>query len=162
MPKTAIDPKTVPVRPLLFVLSLCLLLLPFAADAQGAGSCNVITAGINCPEYNAFNTTGTCMDGWITVKCDTAAMVTIAIGPGASGNTDIRTMTMTGANPLEYTLYTDPARERLWGDGTTGVTVTVAASANKEVYVPVYGRIRDNQPISTGGYSDAPVITLTW
>lgn len=162
MLKMLIDLMMVSARPLRLVLALCLLSLPLAADAKGTGGCSVLGAGINCPEYNAFNAGDTYMDGWITVTCDTAATVTIAIGPGASGDTDNRTMTMTGANPLEYNLYTDPARRHLWGNGTTGATVTVAVSANQEVYVPVYGRIRDLQPISSGGYSDGPVITLTW
>jgi len=160
--KTSGDPKKPPVRPLLIVLSLCLLLLPPAADALGTGACSVLGAGIHCSEYNALDEGDAYMDGWITVKCDAAATVIIAIGPGASGNTVNRTMTMPGANPLRYNLYTDPARKRLWGDGTTGAMVTVEVSANKEVYVPVYGRIDPDQPTSSGGYSDSPVITLTW
>jgi len=160
--KTSGDPKKPPVRPLLLLLSLCLLLLPLAADAQGTGACNVLGAGIHCSEYNALDEGYAYMDGWITVKCDAPATVTIAIGPGASGNTVNRTMTMPGANPLRYNLYTDPARKRLWGDGTTGAMVTVEVSANEEVYVSFYGRIDPDQPTSIGGYSDSPAITLTW
>ncbi len=162
MLKTAIDPKTTPARPLRLALYLCLLLLPLAGHAQGIDGCDVISARITCPEYDAFNTGETYVDGWITVACGTAATVTIAIGPGASGDVVNRTMTMTGENPLKYHLYTDPARNQLWGDGTSGATVTVTVSANTEVHVPVYGRIPDRQQIASGGYSDSPVITLTW
>lgn len=162
MPKTAIDAKTALVKCSSVVLSLCLLLLPLTSNAQSTGDCNVIAASINCSEYNAFNTGDTTMDGWITLRCDTAARVTIAIGPGASGDIIHRTMTRTGATSLKYRLYTDAGRNQTWGDGAVEATVTVVVSANEDKYVPVYGSIESAQPISSGGYSDSPVITLTW
>ncbi len=65
----------------------------------GIDNCDVISARITCPEYDAFNTGETYVDGWITVACGTAATVTIAIGPGASGDVVNRTMTMTREPP---------------------------------------------------------------
>lgn len=74
-----------------------------------------------------------------------------------------------GANHLNYDLYTNSTRTTIWGDGT-GSTQVVADSltvpalfgtSNKDN--TVYGRIPGSQSTTrTGSYNDSITVTITY
>ncbi|MBB3047521.1 spore coat protein U-like protein [Litorivivens lipolytica] len=69
-----------------------------------------------------------------------------------------------GANSLNYNLYTDPTYLTVWGDGNGG-TATVPGAIGV-LLLPidhvVYGRIPAGQNSAAGNYSDTISVTVTY
>jgi spore coat protein U-like protein len=66
-----------------------------------------------------------------------------------------------GAYGLDYNLYTDPVRTRIWGDGSAGTFVaggTCAAACS----ATVYGRVAAGQGVPAAQYRDDVLITLNF
>jgi len=63
---------------------------------------------------------------------------------------------------LLYNVYADPQRQVVWGDGTGGTRVVSehAKPNNKEVVIPVYGRIPAGQDVRAGRYTDSLIVTI--
>jgi len=69
----------------------------------------------------------------------------------------------TGTDLMNYNLFNNNARTRIWGDGTGGTfTTTRTVRRNRPVTLTVYGRITAGQDVSIGTYSDTLVVTITW
>ncbi|TWD86072.1 spore coat protein U-like protein [Variovorax beijingensis] len=88
----------------------------------------------------------------------TAVSYTIGLGPGA-GTIAQRKMT-SGANGLNYNLYTDAAHDTVWGASSiSGSTSPITGNASHTVY----GRIPANQTtVVPGIYADTIVVTVTF
>ena len=73
-----------------------------------------------------------------------------------------------GANRLDYDLYTSSAYSSIWGDGSSGsqkisgiVTILLLGGTTRELVV--YGRIPGSQTsVKAGVYSDAVLVTVTY
>jgi spore coat protein U-like protein len=88
----------------------------------------------------------------------TAVSYTIGLGTGA-GTVAQRKMT-SGANGLNYNLFTDAAHGTIWGAGSvSGATSGVTGNASHTVY----GRIPASQTtVVPGSYADSIVVTVTF
>lgn len=126
--------------------------------AASAATCSVSSPGVSFSDYNPLDAVARDGVGNIAVSCDATASYTIALGQG-TGTYGARTMT-NGSSQLQYNLYTSPQRLTVWGDGT-GSTATVSDTASGGNYT-VYGRISEQQNVTTGTYSDTMVITVTY
>ena len=58
---------------------------------------------------------------------------------------------------LEYNLYTDTARTKVWGDGSNNTYTQTGQSELK-----VYGRIPPKQNVNIGIYTDNVTVTIVW
>jgi spore coat protein U-like protein len=67
-----------------------------------------------------------------------------------------------GVNTVNYTMYTDAARNTVWGDGTAGSAVNSLTGTGGAQAIPVYGRIPSGQAPATGTYNDTILVTLTF
>jgi spore coat protein U-like protein len=104
----------------------------------------------------------------ISVKCTKNTPYTIALNAGtSSGGTLAQRLMASGANRLQYNLYTTATFASVFGDGT-GSTLTSAgtgagiATANT---VTVFGQLPDNatnQAAIPGAYSDTITVTVTY
>ena len=73
-----------------------------------------------------------------------------------------RTLTKTGAS-LNYNLYTDSTYTSIWGDGTTGTTVSgVGSNGSTGITKTIYGSIPEGQDVPAGAYTDSITITITF
>jgi spore coat protein U-like protein len=108
--------------------------------------------------YDPFNSQSLDGTGTIAVSCDVSAPYTVALSPG-NGSYSSRTM-MSGANRLDYNLFTDATRTGIWGDGA-GSTATVSGSGASGNHT-VYGRIPARQNAYVGSYSDIITVTVTF
>jgi spore coat protein U-like protein len=99
----------------------------------------------------------------VTATCSTGAPYTIALnaGTGAGATFGSRRMT-SGGNTLVYTMYTDPGRGTVWGDGTGGSSVSSGSGNGTAQPVTVYGRIPTGQSVATGTYTDTITVTITF
>lgn len=98
----------------------------------------------------------------ITVTCSgilsTAYTVSLSTGSGTYSQRQMSS----GANILDYNLYTDSARTDIWGDGT-GSTSAVSGSANETgTDHTVYGRSPHQPAALPGSYSDSITVTVTY
>ena len=69
----------------------------------------------------------------------------------------------TGANLLNYALYTDSGHTTLWGDGAGGTTATIDGTGNGiSQSSTIYGRVPAGQTVPAGGYADTVNVTVTY
>lgn len=139
-------------------LMLCALSMAAAAPAARAVTCSVSAVAVSFGSYNPFASQPLDGTGSVSVQCDASTSYTIALGPG-SGTFASRQM-QSGANVLDYNLYTDAAYSSIWGDGSSG-TATVAGSGTSGTYT-VFGEIPALQNASVGSYSDSITVTVTY
>ncbi|MCU0976963.1 MAG: spore coat U domain-containing protein [Steroidobacteraceae bacterium] len=145
-----------------------------ACAPAGAVDCAVSVSGVAFGVYDPTIATATDAVGAVSVRCfhtgggASRASYAIALSAGNSGAFGQRQL-RAGPARLNYNLFSGATRAQVWGDGTQG-SVTVGGSllvnpgslsSNGAVH-PVYGRIPAQQPASTGSYSDAILITLTF
>jgi spore coat protein U-like protein len=110
----------------------------------------------------------------IYVNCTKGTPFSIGLngGTGTGNNSEVaNTRFMTsGANLLQYGLYTDAAWTTNWGNttgvGGTAVTGTGTGMGNPQQQdFQVYGQIQDsgsNLAAAAGSYNDTITVTLTW
>jgi spore coat protein U-like protein len=137
----------VPCRRLL--ASLLLLSLARAAEA----ACTISATGPSFGIYSPFAAAPLDAAGTITFTCTSPAM--IGMGPGNSGNWQIREM-RSGPNRLRYNLYRDAARTSIWGEPGGPDDVDVGAGQN--LRIPIYGRVPALQDVVPGSYSDTVMV----
>jgi spore coat protein U domain-containing protein, fimbrial subunit CupE1/2/3/6 len=139
----------------------------FAVTATVLATCSATAAALAFPNYTPGagaqigNTT-------ISVKCTKNTPFTVALNAGSTvGDAYAQRLMASGANTLQYNLYTTVALATVFGDGTGG-TATVAgtgqgvATANS---VQVFGQLPDsatNQAAIAGAYSDTITVTVTY
>jgi spore coat protein U-like protein len=131
--------------------------------ATVSNSCIVSAANL---AFGVVSPTGdTDVQADISWNCTTGHAATVKLGAGGSGNIMARRMTSGGATSLPYQLYTDGARNTVFGDGVTGTPVAIlgagfAAASSTTVYgrVPT-GAVGANP---AGAYTDTVQITVTF
>ena len=139
----------------------------FAVTATVQSTCSAAAPALAFPAYTPGggaqigNTN-------ISVKCTKNTGFTVALNAGATtGETYAQRLMASGANTLQYNLYTSATLGTIFGDGTAG-TQTVAgtglgvATANS---VTVYGQVPDNvanQAAVAGAYADTITVTVTY
>jgi spore coat protein U-like protein len=133
-----------------------------AGEAYAA--CAVSATGVDFGAYDVFDKASTDSTGTINITCDGVPPtdVTVSIEQSLhSGVYDPRQMKNTAdASRLDYNLYTDAARRRIWGDGT-GSTEAVTIKGTKQRRLTVYGSIPPGQNGTVGGYADTLTVTIT-
>lgn len=153
----------------------CLLLwlgwLPQNSWALCVGcTCNVQSASnIAYGNYNPFSGSDIDVTGEIQVKCvatvGVLASINISLSTGSSGTYLPRTM-KSGANALNYNLYTNSSRTTIWGDGSSGTSIitnnfTLLALASFTTSDTVYARLPAGQTnAAVGTYSDTITVTV--
>jgi len=85
---------------------------------------------------------------------------------GGAGSFSPRQLS-SGANTLDYNLYTNSARSLVWGDGNAG-TSTVSDGYGfllllvEERSYTVFGRVPTAQLVSSGTYTDSLTVTIVF
>jgi spore coat protein U-like protein len=139
----------------------------FAVTATVQSICSATAATLAFPNYTPG---GGAQIGntAISIKCTKNTPFTVSLNAGSTaGDAFIQRLMASGANTLQYNLYTTAALATVFGDGT-GVTGTVlgtglgVATANT---VQVFGQVPDNatnQAAVPGAYSDTITVTVSY
>ena len=137
----------------------------FDVSASVADNCFVTATDLNFEGYDA-GTEKTATSS-VKVRCTKGTSYTVELSAG-SGSYGQREM-LSGAEKLQYNLYTDSNHSSVWGDdtGSTDVVADTGAglAANKEKTHTVYGKIPDseaNQNAPAGSYSDSITVTVEY
>jgi spore coat protein U-like protein len=141
----------------------------FAVTATVNATCSATATALAFPAYTpgAGAVTGT---STISLKCTNGAQPTVALNPGTTaGDAFTQRLMASGANTLQYNLYTTAGFGTVWGDGT-GTTKTVQVPAASTgladvLTLTVYGQLPDsatNKSAVPGSYSDTITATVTY
>jgi spore coat protein U-like protein len=138
-----------------------MLLGSVAARAQ----CSVTATPVSFGTYLPFSAMPTDSTGGVAVACrGFRGPYTIALNTGLSGSGSFANRRMRRSNFfLPYQLYTNAARNLVWGDGTSGTAAVsgtcLGVCSNLDT---VYGRIQARQVARPGAYADTIVVTVTF
>ncbi|MFN3397663.1 MAG: spore coat U domain-containing protein [Sulfurimicrobium sp.] len=149
--------------------TLALALLP--ATAHAIASCTVSATGVAFGNYSFSNPAATDAAGNVQVSCSLLGLISllvsydILLSPGGSGSYTPRKMT-SGANELQYNLYTNAGRSVVWGDGTGGTSIVsdgylLGIGTTVRNYL-VYGRLPAGQNAPAGAYGDTITVTVNY
>jgi spore coat protein U-like protein len=158
----------------LSVLLAAFCLLQISRAEAAACSCTCIISSSTMPfgAYVPTSSSATDISGSVGVQCTTltsqqrAYAIQIQSGNNYAGGTRRLSngVIIGGASYLEYNFFTDSGRGIVWGDGSFGTAPSDSYTANGTVTknYPVYGRIRAQQPVPPGSYSDNVMVTIAF
>ena len=159
-----------------FALSVGLPVTPFAAPANDAvaaattaptqrgNHCIVSVIGVAFANYNPHSPTPNDSQGSVTVRCrgGQARFFAVQIDAGTSGRISRRAMQGPGGT-VQYNLYLDATRQKIWGDGSDGSrTLRRTNIQNRTITEPIFGRVPPGQAVATGTYQDTLVVTVVF
>jgi spore coat protein U-like protein len=150
-------------------------LVPTAAMADTASStlgvsatvtenCTVSTAPVAFGSVNTLSGGNVDATGGVTVTCTNGTPWAAAASAGTGSGASMATRKMvSGANTLNYTLYTNAARTSVWGDGTASTATVANTGTGSSQTFTVYGRVMSGQAsVSAGSYSDTVSVTISY
>ncbi len=92
---------------------------------------------------------------------DVAVLMRTAVSAGSGGTDSRRRMAGPGGSFLEYNLFRDASRTRLWrASGDPAVMLNVGAKQQASLQLPVFGRLNGPREARPGGYTDWLTVTL--
>ncbi len=154
------------------IVALVLALPVSTSAACLTCTCTVSSTPVAFGVYDPTSASPLNVSGNVLLTC--AGLVGGVVDYGISLNTGANSVNFSprrmasGANLLNYDLYTSSAYAAIWGDGTAGSqtvtgSVTILLLAGTTQIIPVSGRIPGSQSTAkTGVYSDALVVTVTY
>jgi spore coat protein U-like protein len=98
-----------------------------------------------------------------SVRCTSGTNGTISLngGIGSSGTVATRTME-SGANTINYSLYTTAGYATIWGDGTSGTSTVIHNGTGSTTNLTIYGQVPSQSTPVAATYSDTITITVTY
>ena len=149
---------------------ILLILLLGMATAARAQSCTVSATPISFPAYNAVSGLASDAGSVVTTTCTGLVYIGVTyevrLDAGQSGNILGRRMRhSTASSELGYQIYLNAAHTTVWGDGVQGSSFTGTMLLGVLTRIEtrtVYGRIPASQQVTSGTYSDAPVMTVIY
>jgi spore coat protein U-like protein len=130
--------------------------------AYAAPSCSFRSvSSVSFGAYDVFSTLANNNGvGSLSVKCTGGANSVISLSTGQSNNFTNRLM-RSGANTLNYNLYTSTAHAQVWGDGSGGSSVTSTIN-NGTFTLNIFGQIPARQDVAVGIYTDNITVTVSF
>jgi spore coat protein U-like protein len=138
-----------------------------SVTATLVNTCSVSAAALVFPPYTAGGGAQTATTT-VKVSCVKGSIFNVGLGFGnTTGSSYSPRLLSSGANTLQYNLYTSNAYSTVWGDGsgsTQYLTGTGNGTANP-VPLTVYGLLPDNaanQVAAAGAYSDSILVVIVY
>lgn len=134
----------------------------FGVSATVINQCTTSATSLAFGNYDPTSNTDTTTTNTITVTCTLNDSYTIALNGGTtSGGTITQRKMITGSDTLNYNIYQNSGHTTLWGDGTTGSTVSGTGSGSAQ-NITAYGIIPKLQVIPSGSYTDTITVTVNF
>jgi len=128
-------------------------------SARVGPSCTIATTPVAFGAY-----TGAQIDsvGSVTAYCVNGTNWTIGLGPGTGQGATTYNRSMTaGPYHLSYSLYSDAARTKVWGNNP-GIDTVSGVGDGTPQSVNVYGRVPAGNLPGVGIYADTVVASITF
>ena len=130
-----------------------------AVSATVPSTCSISANALAFGNYSSAQTDGSTT---LSVTCANSTTYTVALDAGTGTGATVTTRKMTsGAQTLNYSLYTDSARSSVWGT-TTGTNTVAGTGTGSAQSLTVYGRIPGSQTPQPGSYTDTITATITY
>jgi spore coat protein U-like protein len=135
-----------------------------SVTATVTANCTVSTSPVAFGSFDALAGSAIDATGGVTVTCTNGTSWAAAAGAGSgTGATLASRKLSSGANLLNYSLFTDTGRTTLWGDGTATTATIANTGSGTAQAVTIYGRIAASQAAApAGSYSDTVSVTITY
>src|SRR4051812_24970323 len=143
---------------------------PYAATATSTMTVQMtITASctVNSASTLNFGTQGVLavnvdQTSTVQVTCTNTTPYNIGLDAGTGTGATVATRKMTsGANTVNYTLYSNSTRTTLWGN-TVGTDTAAATGNGSAQSYTVYGRVPPQAAPAPGTYTDTITVTVTY
>ena len=131
-------------------------------SAAVASGCTIVALPLAFGAYD--NTAASPNDAatTVTVLCTVGTAYNVGLNAGTGTGASIATRKLTsGANTLDYTLYSDSGRTTVWGT-TIGTNTVSGTYALLQPALNVYGRIGAGQNVASGAYTDTVTVSITY
>jgi spore coat protein U-like protein len=139
----------------------------FAVTATVQSTCAATAAALAFPNYTP-GTGNLAGQTNISIKCTKNSPYTVSLNIGSTTGGSMTARLMgSGANTLQYNLYTTAALATVFGDGTAGSATVPGTGAGvaTATTVTVYGQLPDNatnQAAVPGAYTDTITVTVSY
>lgn len=135
-----------------------------SVTATVTANCVVSTSALAFGNVNTISGTNVNGTGGLTITCANGTPWSAAAGVGAGSGASYTNRRMTsGANLLNYNIYTTVARTTVWGNGTGGTAAIAGTGSGVAQAVTVYGRVASGQTgVPAGAYADTVAVTVTY
>lgn len=133
--------------------------------AHGAPACDLTVLAADFGAYDVFSVAPTDGLGMVDIRCAADSKVKISLDPGTySGGVFAPRLLQSSAaaTTLNYNLYLDASRNRIWGDGTGNTDVYFGQAGPPSLSVPIYSRLPPGQRAAPGIYTDSVLLTIEW
>lgn len=128
-----------------------------AVSVEVIATCKVGTASLAFGTYGTGQTADLKAQGSIAYEGCGTAPIKVALDGGTSRNVTGRTLVGSGGSKLAYQLYRDSARTKIWGTGSSALSLTPSTGTGSLV---VYGSIPGGQSVPVGRYTDTVLVTI--
>jgi len=134
----------------------------FQVSAIAVESCKIVASDLAFGNYDPLLAVPTDGASTVMVTCtlDTGYLIGLNRGIGAGATVAARKLTSNG-DLLNYSLYQDAARSRVWGE-TAGTDTVAGIGTGAPVEYQVYGRIPARQSVKRGTYIDTITVSVTF
>jgi len=156
----------------LIAAAICLPAPALAATVSGTlnvnatvtANCTVSTSALAFGPVNTISGSNVDAAGGISVTCTNGTAWSASAGVGAGSGASFAGRRMTsGANLLNYNLYTSGAYTTVWGDGTASTGLLSGTGTGSVQAVSVFGRVASGQTsVPAGSYADTVAVTVTY
>jgi spore coat protein U-like protein len=137
----------------------------FGVSATVVDSCSVSASALGFGNVDPVSLASTAVDATTTidVTCANGTAYDVGLDAGTATGATVTTRQMTsGANTLNYALYSDTGRTTNWGETVSTDTVAGTGDGTAQT-LTVYARIPSGQgTVPTGAYSDTITVTVTY
>ncbi len=134
-------------------------------NATVTANCTVSTTAVAFGNVNVLSGTNADATGGLSVTCTNGTAWSASADAGAGTGASLATRKMvSGANLLNYALYTDSARTTVWGDAATTATVKFSGTGTGAAQAStIYGRVPSGQTsVPAGSFADTVTVTVTY
>ena len=135
-----------------------------SVTATVTANCTVSTSALAFGNVNTISGANVDGTGGLSITCTNGTAWSAAAGVGAGSGASYANRRMTsGANLLNYNIYTSAARTTVWGNGTSGTSAIAGTGSGTLQSVTVYGRVGSGQTsVPAGAYADTVAVTVTY
>ncbi len=150
-----------------FGLGAVLLLLGSGTAEAELGNCSISTTPVAFGTYNVFDAGPLDSTGNIHITCTgKLPAVSVWLSKGSGPSTTQRQMVYwhptLGQSQLDYNLYLDAAHTQVWGDPDPYCFSTSDKIPFAELSLDIYGRVRQEQDVPAGSYTDTVTVSINF
>ncbi len=132
----------------------------FTVTANVVDSCSISAGDLAFGNYDPTEGADVTAESTISITCSSGTSFEVELSMGADAVATQRKM-LSGANLLNFNLFTDAAWANIWDDGTTSSATGTGDGANEDI--TVYGKIPSGQnTVPVGAYSETITASILY